>query len=163
MVSPPPYRRPLQPPDLVARIAFRSPGSGGRQAPVASGYRPNHDFGLPGELNDAEHEYPGIEWVQPGETVDALLWLFAPERQAGRLHPGFSFTIQERAHRGQRYDYHGFERHAQALGGAMSRHPDFLLTASLAPNNRLQRTVMDKVPRHIRQRAAAEPGRYTPD
>jgi hypothetical protein len=29
------------------------------------------------------------------------------------------------------------------------------------PNNRLQRTVMDKVPRHIRQRAAAEPRRYT--
>jgi hypothetical protein len=27
------------------------------------------------------------------------------------------------------------------------------------PNNRLQRTVMDKVPRQVRQRAAAEPGR----
>jgi hypothetical protein len=33
-------------------------------------------------------------------------------------------------------------------------------TASRPPNNRLQRTVMDKVPRHIRQRAAAEPERY---
>lgn len=30
---------------------------------------------------------------------------------------------------------------------------------SQAANNRLQRTVMDKVPRHICQRAAAEPGR----
>jgi hypothetical protein len=29
----------------------------------------------------------------------------------------------------------------------------------VTPNNRLQRTVMDKVPRHERQRAAAEPGR----
>jgi hypothetical protein len=28
------------------------------------------------------------------------------------------------------------------------------------PNNRLQRTVMDKVPRHVRRRAAAEPERY---
>ena len=27
------------------------------------------------------------------------------------------------------------------------------------PNNRLQRTAMDKVPKHTRQRAAAEPGR----
>jgi hypothetical protein len=33
------------------------------------------------------------------------------------------------------------------------------LTACQAANNRLQRTVMDKVPRHTRQRAAAEPGR----
>ena len=29
-----------------------------------------------------------------------------------------------------------------------------------SPNNRLQRTVMDKVQRHERQRAAAEPERY---
>jgi hypothetical protein len=33
---------------------------------------------------------------------------------------------------------------------------------SAAYNNRLQRTVMDKVPRHKRQRAAAEPERYAP-
>lgn len=33
-------------------------------------------------------------------------------------------------------------------------------SASLAPNNRLQRTVRHKVPRHRRQRAAAEPERY---
>jgi hypothetical protein len=30
------------------------------------------------------------------------------------------------------------------------------------PNNRLQRTVMDKVPKHEGQRAAAELRRYTP-
>jgi hypothetical protein len=36
------------------------------------------------------------------------------------------------------------------------------MTGVPAPNNRLQRTVMDKVPRHKGQRAAAEPGRYTP-
>jgi len=35
----------------------------------------------------------------------------------------------------------------------------FNLTECQASNNRLQRTVMHKVPRHIRQRAAAEPGR----
>ena len=29
----------------------------------------------------------------------------------------------------------------------------------MTADNRLQRTVMDKVPRHIGQRAAAEPGR----
>jgi translation elongation factor EF-Tu-like GTPase len=62
---------------------------------VASGYRPNHDFGLPGELNGAQHEYPGRDWVYPGETVTAQLWLLSPERQHGRLHPGFEFKVQE--------------------------------------------------------------------
>ena len=32
-------------------------------------------------------------------------------------------------------------------------------SSAQAHNNRFQRTVMDKVPRHMRQRAAAEPGR----
>jgi hypothetical protein len=27
-------------------------------APMLTGYRPSHDFRLPGELNDATHEYP---------------------------------------------------------------------------------------------------------
>ena len=36
-----------------------------------------------------------------------------------------------------------------------------MITGITVPaNNRLQRTVMDKVPRHEGQRAAAEPGRY---
>jgi elongation factor Tu len=95
MVSPSPYRRPPRPPDLEARVTFLAPESGGRTTPIASGYRPNHNFGLPGELNDAQHEYPDCEWVQPGQTVKALLWLLAPERQTGRLYPGFSFTVQE--------------------------------------------------------------------
>ena len=76
-------------------MTFLPTDSGGRKAPVASGYRPNHDFGLPGELNDAQHEYPGVEWVSPGQTVRALLWLLAAERQNGRFYPGFTFTIQE--------------------------------------------------------------------
>ena len=37
-----------------------------------------------------------------------------------------------------------------------------MITGIAAPaDNRLQRTVMHKVPRHMRQCAAAEPGRYT--
>jgi hypothetical protein len=36
-----------------------------------------------------------------------------------------------------------------------------MITGITVPaNNRLQRTVMDKVPRHKRRRAAAEPERY---
>ena len=37
-----------------------------------------------------------------------------------------------------------------------------MITGITVPaNNRLQRTVMDKVPRDVRRHAAAEPGRYT--
>lgn len=46
---------------------------GGRLRRVTSGYRPNHDFGVAGQLNDAQHEYLDQEWVQPGEEVRELL------------------------------------------------------------------------------------------
>lgn len=94
-MDPPPFQRPRRPADLEARITYVATSAGGRQRPVCSGYRPNHDFGLPGELNDAVHEYPDVPWVQPGQSARALLWLLAPERQRGRLHSGFRFTVQE--------------------------------------------------------------------
>jgi hypothetical protein len=64
------------------------------EQPICSGVRPNHDFGLAAGLNDAQHEYPDRDWVHPGETVKAILWLLAPEMQRGRLHPGFQFKVQ---------------------------------------------------------------------
>lgn len=62
---------------------------------MASGYRPDHDFGLKGELNGAQHEYLDREWVDPGETVRALLWLLVPDRQQNRLHEAAEFTVRE--------------------------------------------------------------------
>ena len=85
----------IRPPDLIAKIEFLPTEQGGRTLPAHSGYRPNHDFGLEGTLNDAAHEYIDQETAGPGETVRAKLWLLAPELQAGRLHPGFKFTVQE--------------------------------------------------------------------
>ena len=85
----------IRPPDLIAQIDFLPTEQGGRTLPAHSGYRPNHDFGLKGTLNDAAHEYIGQETATPGESVRANLWLLAPELQAGRLHPGFQFTVQE--------------------------------------------------------------------
>lgn len=94
-MSNPTYKRPSRPPDLEARITFFSAAEGGRRTPACSGYRPNHDFGLPGELNDAMHEYPGDGSVEPGAETTALLWLLSPERQTGRLYVGLRFTVQE--------------------------------------------------------------------
>ena len=62
---------------------------------MSSGYRPNHNFGLSGELNDAVHTYPENSLVHPGEEARAFLSLAAPDRQLGRLYPGFTFTVQE--------------------------------------------------------------------
>jgi translation elongation factor EF-Tu-like GTPase len=95
MAATPPYQRPSSLPDLEAQVRYLSSSEGGRKSPVYSGYRPNHDFGLPGELNDGQHEYPGREWVQPGDSATALLWLLAPERQRRRLYVGFEFKVQE--------------------------------------------------------------------
>jgi translation elongation factor EF-Tu-like GTPase len=89
------YRRPHGPPDFEARITYLPTHENGRRTPVHSGYRPNHDLGLPGELNDALHEYPECVEVKPGETAKALLRLLAPGRQAGRLYSDFKFTVQE--------------------------------------------------------------------
>lgn len=86
---------PSRPPDLEAVVSFTPTHEGGRQRPVYSGYRPNHDFGLSNELNDAQHHYPDDECVQPGQAARTLLWLLVPERQVGRLHLGFKFTVQE--------------------------------------------------------------------
>jgi len=87
--------RPSKPPDLKADITFLRTAAGGRSRPVCSGYRPTHDFGLGEILNDAHHEYTGADTVQPGDSVQAELWLLVPEYQLGRLYPGFEFTVQE--------------------------------------------------------------------
>ena len=90
--------RPPHPPDIEADISFLSTEAGGKSNAVRSGYRPNHDFGLDGMLNDAHHEYIGVESVTPGTVARAQLWLLAPEYQAGRFSPGFKFVVQEGAH-----------------------------------------------------------------
>ena len=86
---------PLPPPDIEAEIHFFAREEGGRRTPCKSGYRPSHDFGIEGMLNDAVHQYIDKEWVSPGETVLTHLSFLAPETQFGRLYEGFEFTVQE--------------------------------------------------------------------
>jgi len=85
----------VRPPDIEAEISYLPTAKGGRRAPAVSGYRPTHDFGLGGTLNDAAHEYIDCEAVAPGETARANMWFLAPEYQERRLFPGFKFTVQE--------------------------------------------------------------------
>lgn len=87
--------RPPRDPDIEAEITYRPTAEGGRAEAARSGYRPLHDFGIPGILNDAQHEYPDVDGVPPGATARALLWFLSPDDQAGRLSPGFTFTVQD--------------------------------------------------------------------
>jgi translation elongation factor EF-Tu-like GTPase len=82
-------------PDFEAEIYALPTEDGGRRTPMQSGYRPNHNFGLPEELNDAQHEYPHGGKLAPGETGVALLRLLAPKRQHKRLFENMEFTVQE--------------------------------------------------------------------
>jgi len=83
--------------DIEAEIRFLTTDAGGRRTPVMSGYRPNHDFGIPDMMNDAQHEYIDKDRVFPGEPVNARLWFLRPDFQIGRLYIGMPFTVQEGA------------------------------------------------------------------
>lgn len=99
-------------------MTFLAADRGGRAKPVRSGYRQSHGFGIDGMLNDAHHEYVGVESVQPGSTVRGELWLLAPELQAGRLSPGFAFTVPE----GARVVAHGVV--VEVVDAALRHAPD---------------------------------------
>ncbi len=88
----------VRPSDIEAEISFLPTESGGRRSPAISGYRPTHDFGLEGTLNDAAHEYVGCDSVSPGQSAKANVWFLVPQYQEGRLYPGFEFTVQEGSH-----------------------------------------------------------------
>lgn len=89
------YHRPPREPDIEAEIYIFRTDEGGRHTPVQTGYRPSHDFGLDGTLNDAQHEYIGKDSVDLGSTANAFLWFLCPEYQEGRLYSGMEFTVQE--------------------------------------------------------------------
>jgi elongation factor Tu len=79
--------------DIEAEIWFLSHNAGGRRGPVASGYRPQ--FFYENEDWDATHEYPGVDWVQPGERVLARLAFITPDQHWGRIYVGMPFLLRE--------------------------------------------------------------------
>ncbi len=80
-------------PDIEAEISFVPTEQGGRRTLAFSGYRPQ--FYYDGRDWDAEHAYPDVESVSPGQTVRALLWFFSPHKHVGRVYPGMEFQIRE--------------------------------------------------------------------
>jgi hypothetical protein len=82
-------------PHIEAEVTFLLPEEGGRKSPALTGYRPQ--FYYDGHDWDAEHNYPDVGKVNPGETARALLTFISPEFHRNRVHPGMTFEIREGA------------------------------------------------------------------
>jgi elongation factor Tu len=89
------------PPDIEAEITFVPTAEGGRRTSVLSGYRPQ--FFFDGFDFDADHEYPDVESVAPGQTARAYLRFFSPDYILGKISAGSEFVIRE----GHRVVAHG--------------------------------------------------------
>jgi translation elongation factor EF-Tu-like GTPase len=81
--------------DVEVELYFLRTEDGGRSAPAFSGYRPQ--FYYLGQDCDAQHEYPDVERVMPGDLVRAYLWFAAPAFHVGRVSEGMPFLIREGA------------------------------------------------------------------
>ena len=84
-----------RPHDIEAEVHALPTSEGGRKGAMLSGYRPSHDFGKNGHLNDGMHEYSGGGSIDPGSFGKTLIWLLDPDDNFGLLSIGDSFTVQE--------------------------------------------------------------------
>ena len=83
------FKRPDHSPDLEVKCTSIPKRLAAERHLWWQGCRP-HDFGLKDEFNDGMYEFSSSA-PSPGEVQKALLWLLAPERNAGRLYEGFEF------------------------------------------------------------------------
>lgn len=79
--------------DVEVQLEFLASEHGGRSGPVRSGYRPQlfydgHDW-------DAQHEYPDVDEVRPGERARAYLTCLSPQFHDGNLVPGKAVLFRE--------------------------------------------------------------------
>ncbi len=82
-------------PHIETEIEFLPTDAGGRKGPAFSGYRPQ--FFYSGQDWDAEHQYPDVEQVNPGDTVRAILRFLSPHEHWGKVDVGIPFLIREGA------------------------------------------------------------------
>lgn len=73
---------------------------GGRQSPIASGYRPPLDFGITGQsgekvYNDAALFPENQDQIFPGQRGTVRVKVLHPELLRDRLHPGVTFDVTE--------------------------------------------------------------------
>lgn len=69
----------------------------GREKGVTSGYRPNHNFGSPEdvEMRMGQMKVINDEWIEPGESKPVEIHFLMPEDYVIDLFPGLKWRIQE--------------------------------------------------------------------
>ncbi len=84
-------------PDIKAAISFLSTEEGGRKGWAKSGYKPNHNFGLPDgrEFYVGEIYFDSEKIVYPGETCEATVRFIPGPGLREKLKPGQTWRIQE--------------------------------------------------------------------
>lgn len=82
--------------DIEATITFLPTDKCGRKSPAFKGYRPQ--FYYDGGDWLAAYEYPGVESVNPGDTLHAYICFGAPDQHVGKLHVGKPFLVREGQH-----------------------------------------------------------------
>jgi len=81
---------------IEAEIEFVPAELGGRQTPVKTGYRGQFHYSNEKYIAwDAIQDYPSQEWVNPGESVVALMRFASPEKHYKKIQKGMCFQIQE--------------------------------------------------------------------
>jgi elongation factor Tu len=82
---------------VLARISVLRTEDGGRKGPFTTSYRPNHNFGGPGNrvFYICQVEVAEGSWVHPGETRDLVVTFLNVRGLADFLHVGRTWRIQE--------------------------------------------------------------------
>jgi hypothetical protein len=85
----------MNPPDFVAKLVYRTTDEGGRDRPLKSGCHPQVKFDLSDMQTSTSQFFRGKEWVHPGETVVADMYMVGKTYFAGMLAVGMRFEVRE--------------------------------------------------------------------
>jgi len=80
-------------PDVEAAVKFLTAQDGGRQTPVATGYR--GDVFYRGQDHVTVHEFVGTQVVEPGSEVTVLMRFLHPELLYAHFRDGEEFEVRE--------------------------------------------------------------------
>jgi translation elongation factor EF-Tu-like GTPase len=84
-------------PDFVAKLVFRRTEEGGRKGPLKSGCHPQVKFDFSDMQTSTAQAFRDKDWVHPGETVIADMYMAGKAYFAGTLAVGMRFEVREGA------------------------------------------------------------------
>ena len=87
----------LSGPHIEAEIRYLTAAEGGRSSAVHTGYRGQFHYDDDDHIWDAPQTFVGKDWVEPGETITALISFMSPVEHHGRVFVGMKFHVQEGA------------------------------------------------------------------